>query len=324
MTEHPTTLVSIGRLTGTQVRRSLSLELVEQYAAAMRAGDVFPPVTAFRCGNVLYLADGWHRKEAHVKCGHAEIDAAIHDGTEDDAVWFALGANRTHGQRLTGDDKAHAIRLAVQRWPERSSTTIAEHVGCNQNYVSELRRQVSATTNLPDRVIGKDGKSYPATRKTATVAEPPASVPAPGPPVAKVEYRVYADGQRQPAIDRSQASASARHEQIRAIAERGASIPQIAQEMGLAESTVRNIVSQQQIPVRAVAAMGRPRKHDPNRIVEQMVMDAENLTADVDLIEWDALDTTPLSQWLASLRESQRRLAAFVKTLSSQEGRINA
>ena len=319
MTEHPTTLVSIGSLTGTQVRRSLSLDLVEQYATAMRAGDVFPPVTVFKCGDVLYLADGWHRKEAHVRCDATEISATVIDGTEDDAVWFALGANRTHGQRLTGDDKAHAIRLAVLRWPERSAAVIAEHVGCTDVYVRKIKDQVRTSLDLPARVIGKDGKSYPATRKSAT---PEPATPAPTAP--KTEYRIYADGQRQPAVDKSPAAAAARREQIREVADTGASVAQIAQRVGMAEETVRNIVSRHRIPVRAMAAMGRPHRHDPNRIVEQMVMDAENLTADVGLIEWDRLDIADIPQWLASLRESQRRLAAFVKTLSSQEGRANA
>lgn len=40
-----------------------------------------------------------------------------------------------------------------------STTKIAEQIGCNQSYVSSLKSQVSGTTNLPDRVTGKDGKS---------------------------------------------------------------------------------------------------------------------------------------------------------------------
>ena len=61
-------------------------------------------------------------------------------------------------------DKRHAILLALQTWPEKSINQIAGQIGVNQRYASGIKSEVSATTNLPDRVTGKDGKSYPASR----------------------------------------------------------------------------------------------------------------------------------------------------------------
>jgi hypothetical protein len=49
----------------------------------------------------------------------------------------------------------------LAQYPE--ADLIAKQIGVNQNYVAEMRREVSATTNLPDKVTGKDGKQYPAT-----------------------------------------------------------------------------------------------------------------------------------------------------------------
>jgi hypothetical protein len=81
---------------------------------------------------------------------------------KEDALWFALGANRTNGKNMTPADKKHAIQLALKVWPERSVSQIAEQIGVNRRYADEVRKQVGATTNLPSRVTGRDGKSYPA------------------------------------------------------------------------------------------------------------------------------------------------------------------
>ena len=81
------------------------------------------------------------------------------------ALWFALGANRANGHRLTAADKKHAILLALKAWPERSANLVAEQIGCAQQYVSRLKaEQVTTRGNVPDRVTGKDGKSYPANK----------------------------------------------------------------------------------------------------------------------------------------------------------------
>lgn len=69
-----------------------------------------------------------------------------------------------NGQRMTPADKKHAILLALKTWPDKSSRTIAEQVGVNHDYVNDVRKQVSDTRQVPDRVTGKDGKSYPASR----------------------------------------------------------------------------------------------------------------------------------------------------------------
>ena len=39
---------------------------------------------------------------------------------QSDALWFALGANKTQGQRLSPADKKHAILLALKAWPDKS------------------------------------------------------------------------------------------------------------------------------------------------------------------------------------------------------------
>lgn len=183
---------------GTQVRAAISEETVVDYAALMESGTKFPPVMLFTDGIHYYMADGFHRGHAAQRIGAVDIPAEIMPGTRADALWFALGANRTNGARLTCADKRQAILLALKEWPEKSGHVIAEQIGVNQRYFAEIKAQVSATTHLPSRVTGKDGKSYPASRTSAPKApepEPdePEAEPEPGP-----DYTGHSTARRTP------------------------------------------------------------------------------------------------------------------------------
>ena len=148
---------------GTHVRAATNDEVIEDYAERLAEGVEFPPVVVFRHGSDHYLADGFHRVSASRRAGRTEIEAEVHHGTRDDALWFALGANRAHGQRLTRKDKTHAVRLALQAWPQLSYARIAAHVGCTRQHVGYVRAQGASTcplTDRPDRVIGVDGKLH--------------------------------------------------------------------------------------------------------------------------------------------------------------------
>ena len=87
-------------------------------------GVRFPAVVVFRDGSRC-LGDGCHRFEACRRVGRDRIEADIYVGARADALWFALGANRTHGQRLHRTHKRHAVQLALAIWPEPSQRRIA-------------------------------------------------------------------------------------------------------------------------------------------------------------------------------------------------------
>lgn len=156
---------------GTQVRAGLDHDHVDSLAEAMTNGAAIPPIVLFHDGNRYYIGDGFHRYMAAQRLDWRDIAAEIKAGAREDALWFALGANRDqHALKMTGDDKKHAILLALQAWPDRSINQIAEQIGVNQRYASGIRAEVSATTNLPERVTGKDGKSYPARHARQAIA----------------------------------------------------------------------------------------------------------------------------------------------------------
>jgi len=88
-----------------------------------------------------------------------------------------VGANKAHGQRLCAGDLMNAVRIAVEQFPDKSQVMIAEQVGCSQSTVSRVREELMHVHKLiiPDRTVGKDGKSRPATRKRT--AKPGATAP---------------------------------------------------------------------------------------------------------------------------------------------------
>ena len=109
--------VAIAKLltdSGTQVRSEISEFIVTEYVEALGEGARFPPVVVFRADGPDVLADGFHRLRAYQQAGRDEIEADVYEGGPDEALWFALGANRAHGQRLNDGDKRWAIEDSLQ------------------------------------------------------------------------------------------------------------------------------------------------------------------------------------------------------------------
>ena len=56
-----------------------------------------------------------------------------------DAIWFALGANRDNGDRLSKNDKKNAVLLALKTWPDRSERDIVEQIGRARSYLQRIK-----------------------------------------------------------------------------------------------------------------------------------------------------------------------------------------
>ena len=117
---------------------------LNDYAAAMTAGSVFPPIVVFHDGATYWLSDGYHRLEAADEAGLKEIQAEVRPGTKRDATLFACGANRDHGLRRTRADIRRAIEslLKDEEWSEWGDRRIAEHVGASHPSVASVRREL--------------------------------------------------------------------------------------------------------------------------------------------------------------------------------------
>jgi hypothetical protein len=130
-----------------------------------------------------WLADGFHRVIAARSAGIEELLAEVRLGTQADAKWYALGANKTHGLRRTSEDKRRAVTLALEMHPEMSDRALAEHCGVSPTFVGENRRQVSTVDTSTPRV-GMDGKRYPLPPPRPRMPLPPVQPPQPPQPPA--------------------------------------------------------------------------------------------------------------------------------------------
>ena len=140
-----------------QLRAAGSKATVQEYADALAEGATFPPVVLFRDADGRHwLADGFHRLEAHRLAGRDTIAAEVHEGGEREARLHAAGANAKHGLRRTHDDKRKSILALLHdpEWRQWSDRAIAKHTATDHKTVGKLRREISgegASGEIPVR-----------------------------------------------------------------------------------------------------------------------------------------------------------------------------
>lgn len=147
---------------GTQIRVGINVDVTQEYAEAMLAGDKFPPVVVFFDGTDYWLADGFHRVMAAQALDFPEIAADVREGTKRDAVLFSAGANATHGLRRTNQDKRAAVRrlLEDEEWAQWSDREIARRCAVTHPFVSEVRKTLSGNAYQMKRTVTRAGRTY--------------------------------------------------------------------------------------------------------------------------------------------------------------------
>ncbi|MDQ8179491.1 ParB/RepB/Spo0J family partition protein [Pelagicoccus sp. SDUM812005] len=144
---------------GTQTRVATNDEAVSGYAEDMKQGAQFPPIVLYFDGSKYYLADGFHRFLAAKRIEERDIEAEVREGSRTDALVAALGANATNGLYRTNADKRHAVEIALEEWTGHSNAYLADICKVSIELVRRVRKAMGL--DHPDKVIGKDGKSYP-------------------------------------------------------------------------------------------------------------------------------------------------------------------
>jgi transposase len=136
---------------GTQNRAELSQPVIEEYAEAMKDGDVFPAITLFDDGGSLYLADGFHRYFANQRLGNTEVEAIVMDGTLREALLHSFSANAIHGARRSNMDKRKIVMAMLDdfEWGEWSDRAISKHCGVSHTMVAKFREEGSAKKTEP-------------------------------------------------------------------------------------------------------------------------------------------------------------------------------
>lgn len=156
---------------GTQPRAQLDLFTVHEYADALKNGEQFPPVVLFFDGNTHWLADGFHRLEAHKLIDRPAIAAEIRPGTVRDAVLYSVGANAAHGLRRTNADKRQAVMTMLNdpEWAQWSDREIARMCNVSHEYVRSLRPVVMTVNVDSDKRIYNTRWGTPSTMNTASI-----------------------------------------------------------------------------------------------------------------------------------------------------------
>lgn len=101
---------------------------------------------------------------------------------------------------------------------------------------------------------------------------------------------------------------------IRQLAERGNNAEQIARQIGLKREVVMQYALEAHIRL-PDHSMGKPRKHDANRIVSETVGILDGAAFGVRLVELDQLDPTEIEGWVTSLSDSLKSLNSFTRQL---------
>lgn len=153
--------------TSIQCRASIDTAIVDEYAAAMVEGATFPAIVAFGTAKQAFIGDGWHRYLAACRAPKVlHIETDLRPGGRAEALRFALSANAAHGHRRTNRDKRRCVEIAVREFPELSSHAIADLCAVGDDLVNSIRSNQVSENDTSTRT-GRDGKQYPATRRSA-------------------------------------------------------------------------------------------------------------------------------------------------------------
>jgi N6-adenosine-specific RNA methylase IME4 len=134
-----------------QPRATMNFIIVEDYAQAMKEGQIFPPLDVVFDGETYWLWDGFHRCKAAEQIGLTEINIRVTEGDFEYAEWLALGANKTHGFRRSNEDKRRAVELALRHPRNEESINngklnfsfVSKHCGVSDMLVAKIYYEIN-------------------------------------------------------------------------------------------------------------------------------------------------------------------------------------
>lgn len=138
-----------------QLREKISGETVEEYAELIRCGVKLPPPVVFQLGDLLMVADGFHRLLAFRRVvserpNHpVRIEVDVRRGARREAILHAARENGHRGLRWTAADKRRVVStlLADAEWSRWTDTKIAQECGVSHTLVGRVRKGLQAQTS---------------------------------------------------------------------------------------------------------------------------------------------------------------------------------
>lgn len=153
-----------------QFRAAVNLEVAETYATLIAEGYKFPNIVLFdtkREDNKYVLVEGFQRFKAYQVNNYRKLHVDIIDGTEDEAVEFAMKSNSTHGLGYTQEDKRKILRYVFghPKLKRLTDNSIAKRYGFSQGFVSSYRKKYEIERGIEDEdrvkiAKTKDGREY--------------------------------------------------------------------------------------------------------------------------------------------------------------------
>ncbi|MGK7882836.1 MAG: ParB N-terminal domain-containing protein [Crocosphaera sp.] len=170
-------LEEVRRDGGTQPRTKIDLQHIKRLEQQMEDGQEIEPVVVFYDGESYWLADGFHRWNAHRNQEEPTIRGIVHQGSRRDAVLYSVGANADHKPALPRSraDKRKAVLTLLQdpQWKQWSDRQIARVCKVDHKTVGKIRKSLtgdfpsdpttSLTAEVPsdeDEAINEDLRTY--------------------------------------------------------------------------------------------------------------------------------------------------------------------
>jgi ParB-like chromosome segregation protein Spo0J len=185
----------------------------------------------------------------------------------------------------------------------------------------DVREKVGAAVGMSGRTYDRaktvvEAQSHPDPDIAAAAAEAVAEMDATGqvtPAARKVAQAKVKAGE--PVAFKSREAIRERIRRVQEMSEAGHSSRQIAGTLGISPDRVREIARDLGISITADAIVGRNPRHDPNRIIAEMVSTLEALAMSVDLVAVADIDPERIEDWVTSLSDSLKTMTRFHKQL---------
>lgn len=125
-----------------QQRARIDEALIAEYAESIADWFDSAPIIVYSDGQTRWIADGFQRTEAARRAGLYAVPAIKIDGTRQDALRYALGANATHGRRRNREDLERAYQTAVREGFCQATNTeaVSALLKCSARWASELTK----------------------------------------------------------------------------------------------------------------------------------------------------------------------------------------